>query len=149
MNRHVRTTFAVIATLALMMVGIACSVMPEEKVLRDFFRASRLRDYAALGTFATASFDPQSAGQVQKFTVISVSPERSTPYPIKQYAKAFDDAKAADNVFTKDKNDYQRVNIDAIKRVVDAEVTKKPIPKKDAAVKDMWEKLRDDSAKHA
>ena len=35
--------------------------------------------------------------------------------------------------FTKDKNDYQRVNIDAIKRVVDAEVTKKPIPKKDAA----------------
>ena len=33
MNRHVRTTFAVIATLALMMVGIACSVMPEEKIV--------------------------------------------------------------------------------------------------------------------
>ena len=149
MNRHVRTMFAVIATLALMMVGIACSVMPEEKVVRDFFRASRLRDNVALSTFATASFDPQSAGQVQKFTVISVSPERNTPYPIKQYAKAFDDAKAADNAFTKDKNDYQRVNIDAIKRVVDAEVTKKPIPKKDASVKETWEKLRDDSAKHA
>ena len=149
MSRHVRTTFAVIATLALMMVGIACSVVPEEKVVRDFFRASRLRDYGALGTFATASFDPQSDGQVQNFKVISVSPERSTPYPIPKYAKAFDDAKAADDSFTKDKNDYQRVNIDAIKRVVDAEVGKKPIAKKDAPVKDMWEKLRDDSAKHA
>ena len=149
MNRHVRTTFAVIATLAMMMAGIACSVVPEEKIVRDFFRASRLRDYAALGTFATASFDPQTVGQVQNFKVISVSPERNTPYPIKQYAKAFDDAKAADDSFTKDKNDYQRVNIEAIKRVVDAGVMKKPIPKKDAPVKDMWEKLRDDAAKHS
>jgi len=149
MNRHVRTTFAVIATLAMMMAGIACSVVPEEKIVRDFFRASRLRDYAALGTFATASFDPQTVGQVQNFKVISVSPERSTPYPIKQYAKAFDDAKAADDSFTKDKNDYQRVNIEAIKRVVDAGAMKKPIPKKDAPVKDMWEKLRDDAAKHS
>ena len=149
MNRHVRTTFVVVATLALMMVGIACSVVPEEKIVRDFFRASRLRDYAALGTFATASFDPQSDGQVQNFKVISVSPERSNPYPIQKYAKAYDDAKAADDTFTKDKNDYQRVNIDAIKRVVDAEVTKKPIAKKDASVKETWEQLRDDSAKHA
>ena len=149
MDRHVRTTFAVIATLALMMAGIACSVAPEEKLVRDFFRASRLRDYAALGTFATATFDPQSDGQVQNLKVISVSPERSTPYPIKQYAKAFDDAKAADDSFTRDKNDYQRVNLDAIKRVVNAEVTKKPIDKKDVPIKDSWEKLRDDSAKHA
>lgn len=149
MDRHVRTTFAVIATLALMMVGIACSVIPEEKIVRDFFRASRLRDYAALGTFATATFDPQTAGQVQNFKVISVSPERSTPSPIKQFAKAFDEAKAADDSFTKDKSDYQRVNIDAIKRVVDAEVTKKPLGKKDVPIKEMWEKLREDSSKHS
>ena len=149
MDRHVRTTFAVIATLALMMVGIACSVVPEEKLVRDFFRASRLRDYAALGNFATATFDPQTDGQVQNLKVISVSPERSTPYPIKQYAKAFDDAKAENDSFTRDKNDYQRVNIDAIKRVVDAEVTKKPIGKKDVPIKDAWEKLREDSAKHS
>ena len=149
MDRHVRTTFAVIATLALMMSGIACSVPPEEKIVRDFFRASRLRDYAALGNFATATFDPQSDGQVQNLKVISVSPERSTPYPIKQYAKAFDDAKAADDSFTRDKNDYQRVNLDAIKRVVNAEVTKKPLDKKDVPIKDSWERLRDDSAKHA
>jgi len=149
MDRHVRTTFAVIATLALMMVGIACSVVPEEKLIRDFFRASRLRDYAALGNFAIATFDPQTDGQVQNLKVISVSPERSTPYPIKQYAKAFNDAKAADESFTRDKNDYQRVNIDAIKRVVNAEVAKQPIPKKDVAIKDTWEKLRDDSAKHS
>lgn len=149
MNRHVRTTFTVVATLALMMVGMACSVAPEEKIVRDFFRASRLRDYAALGTFASASFDPQSDGQVQSFKLISVSPERSTPYSIKKYAQAFDDAKAADESFTKDKNDYQRVNIDAIKRVVDAEVAKKPLSKKDTPVQAMWEKLRDDAAKHA
>src|SRR4029079_3373718 len=47
------------------------------------------------------------------------------------------------------KSNDQRSNTDASKRVVDAEVTKKPIPKKDASVKEMWEKLRDDSAKHA
>jgi hypothetical protein len=149
MGRHVRTTFAVIATLALVTTGIACSVAPEEKIVRDFFRASRLRDYSALGTFATASFDPQSAGQVQNFKVISVSPERSVPYSIKKYAQAFDEAKAADDSFTKEKNDYQRANYDAIKRVVDAESAKKPVAKKDAPVQAMWEKLRDDSAKHS
>jgi len=81
--------------------------------------------------------------------VISVSPERSTPYSIKKYSEAFDDSKAADATFSKDKNDYQRMNIDAIKRVVDAEAGKKPLAKKDAPVQAMWQKLRDEAAKHA
>jgi hypothetical protein len=149
MDRRARTSVAVITSLALMGVTIACSVAPEEKIVRDFFRASRLRDNAALGTFATTVFDPQTDGQVQNLTVVSISAERRAPYPIKQVSKAYDDAKAAQDAFAKDKLTYQRANIDAIQRVVEAEAKDKPVTKKDATVQGAWNKWRDDAARYS
>jgi hypothetical protein len=150
MNRRtIRARLALILSLALVGTSVACSVVPEEKLVRDFFRASRLRDNAALGSFATASFDPQTDGQVSTFKVVSVSPERITPYQVKQFAKAFDEAKAAEDAFSKEKRNYQNANIDAIQRVVDSEGSHAAIGKKDVPIQEAWNKWREDASKHA
>ena len=65
MGRHVRMSRALLLFAITLGAATACSVAKEEKVVKDFFRASRLRDNAALGTFATTSFDPNRQGQVQ------------------------------------------------------------------------------------
>jgi hypothetical protein len=62
---------------------LACSSAPEEKIVRDFFRASRMRDSATLGSFATTSFDVREDGQVQSFKVVSIGEERRRPLPLK------------------------------------------------------------------
>jgi hypothetical protein len=62
MGRHVRTSLALVLSAMTLGAALACSVMPEEKIVKDFFRASRLRDNAALGTFATTSFDLNRQG---------------------------------------------------------------------------------------
>ncbi len=83
MGRHVRTSLALLLSAMTLGAAVACSVMPEEKIVKDFFRASRLRDNAALGTFATTSFDPNRQGQVTEFNVLSVSAEHSSPLSLK------------------------------------------------------------------
>jgi hypothetical protein len=140
---------ALIASLILATVTIACSVAPEEKIVRDFFRSSRLRDNAALGTFAMTAFDPQTDGQVQNLKVVSISPERSNPYPIKGFNQKFEEAKAAEEAFAREKLSYQRTNIDAIQRVVEAEARSRTVTRKDTGVQTEWSKWREDAAKHA
>ena len=144
MDRHVRTTFAVIATLALMMVGVAGSVVPSRSSLDDFFRAARLRDNADPRQLRDRDIRARGRRSSPEPQGHHGQPERSASVSLKQYAKAFDDAKAADESFTSSKSDYQRVNIDAIKRVVDAEVARKPVGKKDVPIKDAWDEVRDD-----
>jgi hypothetical protein len=129
---------------------IACTnVQPEEKIVKDFFRASRIRDNAALGASATASFEPRTEGVVQKLTFVSVSPERSTPLVVKEYDDAWDKAKATEAEFTQKKNTYQRENIKAIQRVVDAESASRSVAKADAKVQAEWNALREEAIKHS
>ena len=90
MERRRSTSYALVAgTLAFVM---GCSGASEEKILEDFFRASRLRDNATLGNFATTSFDPRTDGVVQDFDVVSVSEDRRRPLPLRQYAEALETA---------------------------------------------------------
>ena len=113
------TSYALAAsTLAL---DSGCSGGAEQKILDDFFRASRLRDNTTLGNFATVSFDPRTDGVVQSFDVVSVSEERARPLPLKQYAKQLADAKAAEEAFSAQKRAYQNANIAAIDRVTKAQ----------------------------
>jgi hypothetical protein len=129
---------------------IACTnVQPEEKIVKDFFRASRIRDNAALGASATASFEPRTEGTVQKLTFVGVSPERTTPLVVKEYDDAWDKAKANEVEFTQKKNTYQRENIKAIQRVVDAESASKSVGKADAKVQAEWNTLREEAIKHS
>jgi hypothetical protein len=148
MNRRGHpSSFAVLASLVVLNVG--CTVAAEEKIVRDFFRSSRLRDSSALSTFALTFFDPKNDGQVQSFKLISVSEERRAQLPLRDYSKAVEDAKAAEDAFTKEKRVYQKENLKAIERVLQAERLQQPIGRQDRAVQTAWRKWRDDTAAHA
>lgn len=147
MNRRRVPSFVVLASLVTLAAG--CTVAPEEKILRDFFRASRLRDNVALGTFATVSFDPRTDGQVQRFEVLSIGDERRSPLSVREYTEAVEAAQEAEKAFSKEKMAYQSANLKAIERVVKAESRKQPIGRQDAAVQTAWSKWREDAATHA
>jgi hypothetical protein len=147
MNR--RAGVLVVASTVLVSVIACTNVSPDEKIVKDFFRAARLRDNATLGTFATASFEPRSEGSVQSLKVVSITEERLTPLDIKKFDSAFDEAKAAEQSFSKDKNDYQRKNIEAIQRVIDVENGKGKLSRKDEPVQSEWSKYREEAIKHS
>ena len=55
MDRRVCASLGLLGSLMVAAGAVACgSVAAEEKIVRDFFRASRMRDDATLSTFATA-----------------------------------------------------------------------------------------------
>jgi len=129
---------------------IACtSVAPEEKIVKDFFRASKIRDNAALGASAVATFEPRTDGTVQSLTFVGVSPERNVALQVKQFDDAFDKAKADEEAFTKEKNAYQKDNIKVIQRVIEAEGGSKAVAKADLTVQTAWNKYREDAIKHS
>jgi|SRR5215203_2287770 hypothetical protein len=148
MGRRFGACLALLVSVAMLGATVACSVMPEEKIVKDFFRAARLRDNAALGTFATTSFDPNRQGQVTDLKVLSVTPERTSPLPLKQYDTAFDEATASQKAFAREKFDFQQANLDAIKRIEKLESSNAPVPKRDATVQATWSKWREDELKH-
>lgn len=151
MERHIRRLGAILAATAALAVCVACggAIAAEEKIVKDFFRASRIRDNATLGTFATATFTPRTHGQVQSLEVLSVSDERSEPLTIRTYTEALEQAQAAQETFSKEKLEYQKQNIKAIERVVAAEGRSQPITRQDAVVQTAWTKWRDDQAAHS
>jgi len=146
MQRLRITSYALAASTLVLIV--ACSGGAEQKILDDFFRASRLRDNTTLGNFATVSFDPRTDGAVQKFDVVSVSEERVRPLPLKQYAKELADAKAAEEAFSAQKRLYQNANIAVVDRVAKAQAAGKAIAPKDKGVADAWAKWTSDAAMH-
>ena len=124
----------------------ACSVIPEEKIVRDFFRASRLRDNAALGAFATTIFDPNRDGQVTEFKVLNVSAEHSSPLAPQEVRQRL---RRGERVAEGVREGEVRVpagNLDAIDRIEKLEASNAPVPKKDATVQATWSKWRDDEA---
>jgi hypothetical protein len=144
-----RRRLAVFALSASTLAFVAsCSGGSEKKLLEDFFRASRVRDNVTLGNFATATFDPRTDGIVQSFDVVSISDEKVSALPLKQYAKAVEDAKEADTAFSTEKRTYQNANIVAIDRVLKTVAAGKTVSAKDVAVKDAWEKWSTDALNH-
>ena len=144
-----RRRLAVFALSASTLTFVAsCSGGSEKKLLEDFFRASRVRDNVTLGNFATATFDPRTDGIVQSFDVVTISEEKIAPLPLKQYAKAVEDAKEADTAFSTEKRTYQNANIVAIDRVLKTVAAGKTVTAKDVAVRDAWEKWSADAIDH-
>jgi hypothetical protein len=147
MHRRRITTYALLASFFALTFTIGCSVSPEKKILQDFFRASRLRDDVALGNFATTTFDPNTDGIVQSFDVVSMGEEKTAPLPLKDYAKAVDEAKAAEAEFRLKKLEYQKANLPAIERVIAASDAGKAVAPRDRAVKAAWDQWVVDFAK--
>jgi hypothetical protein len=143
-----RRSIACVFVASTLAFAASCSGGSERKLLEDFFRASRLRDNVTLGNFATATFDPRTDGVVQGFEVESITEERMIPMPLKQYAKAVDDAKEKDQTFSAEKRAYQNANIVVIDRVLKTVAAGKPVSAKDRAIKEAWEKWSADALVH-
>jgi hypothetical protein len=142
---HRSTRFVAIAAL----LASACSSGGEQQILSKYFDANKLRDQTTLANIATIQFDRDKDGTVDRFSVVSVGEEKRTPLKLREYAKAYQEAKAADEAFTKQIKAYQTENKEAISRVVKAEATKAKVSGKDAAVQATWAKWRQDMAVHA
>ena len=127
----------------------ACASPPEQQLLRKYFQASRMRDNMTLANIATVSFNPTEQGIVQSFDVTSVGAEERRTLRLKELAAAFETARSADEEFNKRKKEYQDANLEAIERVLSAENANQPIPRRDQAVKDAWDKWRAELADHA
>lgn len=146
---------ASVCLLAPMIVAVAalgaCSspYASEENLLRQFFRASGLRDNQTLANFAAASFDPKSDGTVSDFEITAVSPERTEPLQIIALSKALTDAEAANKAFTEKKKVYQDANMEAIDRVLKAESAGRKLSGRDATVQAEWTKWRDETSAEA
>src|SRR5918994_2249021 len=148
MRRRFGACLALLVSAVMLGATVACSVVPEEKIVKDFFRASRLRDNAALGTFATTSFDPNRQGQVTEFNVLSVSPEHSSSLSLERYDTAFAEATAAHKAFAREKYNFQQANLEAIRRIEKLESSNPPVTRRDTNLEATWPNRRDDELRH-
>jgi hypothetical protein len=121
----------------------------EENLVRQFFRASGLRDSQTLSNFATVSFEPKTEGTVADFEVTAVSPERTEPLRVIELNRAVTEAEAANKAFNDKKKTYQDANADAIDRVLKAEGAGRKLTGRDLQVQAEWTKWRDDSGAEA
>jgi hypothetical protein len=121
----------------------------EENLVRQFYRASSLRDSQTLSNFATVSFDAKAEGTVSDFEITSVGPERSEPLRVIELSQAVTEAEAANKAFNEKKKMYQDANSDAIERVLKAESAGRKVTGRDAQVQAEWTKWRDESGAEA
>jgi hypothetical protein len=142
----------VLASMVLMAAALsACSSAnaAEENLVRQFFRASGLRDNMTLANFAVVAFDPKTEGTVTDFDVTAVSPEKTEPLRVIELSKALADAEAANKAFNEKKKVYQDANMEAIDRVLKAESAGRKLSGKDAQIQAEWTKWRDDTGAEA
>jgi len=138
----------VLASMVLMAAALsACSSANanEENLVRQFFRASSLRDNMTLANFAVVAFDPKAEGTVNDFSVTAVSPEKTEPLRVIELSKALTEAEAENKAFNEKKKTYQDANMEAIDRVLKAESAGRKLTGKDAQIQAEWTKWRDDS----
>jgi hypothetical protein len=139
----------VVPALLLAVVAVACGGGEEKTLLTKYFMASKVSDNMTLSNIATVSFDPKLDGQMQSFSIVSVSPERSEPLTLKQHAADLKTAVDAEKAFTEKKTAYQDANTEAIDRIVKAEGKNQPVKGKDAEIQKEWNKWREQTAEHA
>ena len=149
-----KTSVYLLASMVLAVAALsACSSQyaSEENLVRQFFRASGLRDSQTLANFATVNFDPKTDGTVGTgdFEVTAVSPERTEPLRVIENSKALQDAEAANKAFNEKKKTYQDANMEAIDRVLKAESAGRKLTGKDAQIQAEWTKWRDETGAEA
>jgi hypothetical protein len=133
---------------ALMTAACTMTRSPEQQVLTNFFRASRVRDNATLANISAVSFDARTDGTVQDFEITNIGEEQRRTLQIKQLAEEEEKAKQADAEFAKRKKEYQDANLAAIERVVKLERSGGTVRGKDAEVQATWSKWRDEQSQY-
>jgi hypothetical protein len=147
-----KTSVYLLASMVLAVAALSACSSPnasEENLVRQFFRASGLRDNQTLSNFATVSFEPKTEGTVSDFEVTAVSPERTEPLRVIELSKSVAEAEAANKAFNEKKKTYQDANAEAIDRVLKAESAGRKLSGRDAQIQAEWTKWRDDSGAEA
>ena len=148
MYRPKLTALISMATLiAVSLIG--CSSAPEENLITNYFRASRLRDNTTLANIAMVSFRPSERGIVQNFSLTSVSEEQRRPMRAREYSIAFEEAVAVEREFSDRKQAYQDENLGAIERVLEAEREESDVARRDREVQEAWVTWRAEMLQHA
>lgn len=143
-----RLTAVALFILAATVAG--CSSSPEEQLLSQFFRASRMRDNATLANISMVSFAPADRGIVQSFDVESISEQTRRPMRAKALAEALMATEATDQEFSDRKQAYQDENLEAIERVLEAEREgEEPSRRADRDIQEAWTQWRTEMAEHA
>jgi hypothetical protein len=128
--------------IAVTLVAMACGgAKPEEQLLTNFFRASRVRDNATLGNLTTVQFNPRTEGSVQDFEITSVGEEQRRTLQIRATREEVERTKAAEGEFARKKKAYQDANMPALLKVSQLQREKKPITGRDADTLAAWNKL--------
>jgi hypothetical protein len=79
--RSLRHPLVVVFSLVVVSCGGAT---PEQQLLTNFFRASRVRDNATLSNIAAVQFNPRTDGSVQDFEITSVGADQRRALQIRQ-----------------------------------------------------------------
>ena len=150
MYRPKSTALISMATLVAVSL-IGCSSAPEENLISNYFRASRMRDNTTLANIAMVSFRPSERGIVQTgdFELISVSEEQRRPMRAREYSIAFEEAVAVEREFSDRKQAYQDENLGAIERVLEAEREESDVARRDREVQEAWVTWRAEMLQHA
>lgn len=139
----------IIPALLLAVVAVACGGGDEKTLLNKYFMASKVADNMTLANIATVAFDPKADGQMQNFSILSVSPDKVVPLELKQHAADLKAAIDAEKAFTEKKKAFQDANADAIDRILKAEQKNQTLKGKDADLQKEWAKWRDQTSEHA
>jgi len=140
----------IVPALVLAVVAASCGGGGEEKtLLNKYFTASKVSDNMTLSNIATVAFDPKTDGQMQSFSVVSVSPDKVEPLELKKHAADLKAASDEEKVFTEKKKVFQDANADAIDRIIKAEGKNQTLKGKDADIQKEWNRWREQTAEHA
>ena len=151
MFRPKLSTFLLVPMIGAIVTLSACSNSrgQEENLVKQYFRASGLRDDQTLANFAVVTFDPKVQGVVTDFDITSVSDERSEPMKVVDLSKALSTAEAANKEFAERKKVYQDANRAAIDRVLAAQKAGKRLTGKDGQIQTEWEKWQAETSAEA
>lgn len=142
--------WVIISALVLAVVAVACGGGGEEKtLLTKYFMASKVADNMTLANIATVSFDPKVDGQVMSFSIVSITPDQTTPLTIKSDAAALKKLVDAEKAFSEKKTAFQDANAEAIDRIIKAEGKNQTVKGKDADIQKEWNKWREETAVQA
>ena len=125
---------------------VACGGLPEEDVLKRYFRAIRAGDMLTLSNIAAATLQ---SGVVQGFTITSVSEVQEKELTVKALLADLEEVEASQEAFNEEMKVYQDENLEAIGRVLTAERSEEEVDRGDEETQVAWAEWREKSTTHS
>ena len=144
--RSISQPLYVTATVLIASFVVACGGLPEEDVLKRYFRAVRAGDMLTLSNIAAVTLQ---SGVVQGFTITSVSEVQEKELKVKALLADLEEVEATQEAFNEEMKAYQDENLEAIGRVLTAERVEEEVDREDEEIQVAWAEWREKSTTHA